>query len=52
MRSLLPAAAADGGWERWGIHGHELEAHEYTMARAHVIARVERTVAARATEAA
>ena len=40
MRSQLPGPASDGGWERWGIHGHRLEAGEYAAARAHVIARV------------
>jgi hypothetical protein len=42
MRTPLPAAAATGVWERWGIHGHELEAKEYVRTRAHVEARVAR----------
>jgi len=41
MRTELPAAAANGGWERWGIHGHELEADEYAEALAHVTQRVQ-----------
>src|SRR6185295_8236946 len=32
MRSALPPGARDGGWERWGIHGHGLEAAEYASA--------------------
>lgn len=40
MRSQLPAAASDGSWECWGIHGHALEAAEYAAAREHVVKRV------------
>ena len=40
VRSQLPVPAADGGWERWGIHGHALEAAEYAVARADVVRRV------------
>jgi hypothetical protein len=29
MRSPLPKGAEGGAWERWGIHGHALEAEEY-----------------------
>ena len=29
MRTPLPEEASRGGWERWGIHGWELEAEEY-----------------------
>jgi hypothetical protein len=45
MRSALPAAAADGAWERWGIHGRALEREEYAAARAHIIERVRAMVA-------
>jgi len=45
MRSSLPEPAADGGWERWGIHGHRLESEEYAAALAHVVARVRARVA-------
>src|SRR6185437_2833239 len=44
MRSPLPEAAQDGGWERLGIHGHALEAEQFAAARADVVARVERMV--------
>jgi hypothetical protein len=47
MRSPLPAAAEDGGWERWGIHGHALEAEQHARARAQIAARVESLVASR-----
>jgi hypothetical protein len=40
MRSALPRAASVGQWERWGIHGHSLEAVEYAAALAHVRERV------------
>jgi len=46
MRSDLPPAAADGGWERWGIHGHALEAGEYGEALARLAERVRARVAA------
>ena len=44
MRTALPAGAENGGWERWGIHGHALEAQEYRAARAHVVRRVQAMV--------
>ncbi len=40
MKSPLPAAATDGSWERYGIHGHALEAAEYIKARADVVRRI------------
>lgn len=40
MQSALPREAADGGWERWGIHGHALEDEEYGAALRHVMERV------------
>jgi hypothetical protein len=52
MRSQLPAAAADGGWERWGIHGHALESEEYRAARAHLVQRVQARVSERSRQAA
>jgi hypothetical protein len=52
MNSHLPKAAAEGRWERWGIHGHVLEAVEYDAALASVIRRVQAMVAAPSTEAA
>lgn len=42
MRTPLPEAAGTGAWERWGIHGHDLEAAEYARTRAYVTARVAR----------
>jgi hypothetical protein len=41
MRSPLPAAAVDGGWHKWGIHGRALEAAEYASARADLARRIE-----------
>jgi hypothetical protein len=52
MHSNLPDRASEGAWERWGIHGHDLEAAEYTAARAHVVARVRVAVSTRAAAAA
>jgi hypothetical protein len=52
MRSELPAPAADGGWERWGIHGQRLESEEYEAALAHVAGRVNGRVARMAQSAA
>ncbi len=52
MSSELPEAAADGGWERWGIHGRALESEEYRAARAHLVERVRATVAASVKTAA
>lgn len=45
MRSELPASASGGGWERWGIHGHALEAEQYTAALDHLTRRVKARVA-------
>lgn len=42
MTTELPAQAGDGVWERWGIHGHALEAEEYAATRQRLIERVER----------
>ena len=44
MRTSLPEPAANGGWERWGIHGHALENEEYAAALAHLTARVQALV--------
>jgi hypothetical protein len=52
MQSELPAGAADGGWVRWGIHGHDLEAREYAAGLAHVAQRVRSLVARAGREAA
>jgi hypothetical protein len=52
MRSDLPEHASAGGWERWGIHGHGLEAEEYVLARAHVVRRVHAMVAVIPSQAA
>ncbi|WP_394835635.1 ferritin-like domain-containing protein [Pendulispora rubella] len=41
MESPLPEAAIGGAWERYGIHGHALELHEYTKARAELLRRIE-----------
>jgi hypothetical protein len=40
MRTPLPAPAAAGAWERWGIHGHALEREEYEKAHRHLVERV------------
>jgi hypothetical protein len=45
MATPLPADAAAGGWERWGIMGSALEAAEYAKARASVLRRVTDLVA-------
>lgn len=45
MRSTLPPGAQDGGWERWGIHGHGLEAAEYASALDQLTERVHAEVA-------
>lgn len=45
MKTELPADAASGGWERWGIMGSALEAEEYGRARASVARRVAELVA-------
>ena len=41
MVSVLPAGAADGAWERYGIHGRALEAAEYRTGREDLIRRVD-----------
>jgi hypothetical protein len=41
-RARLPTQADDGAWERWGIHGHALEAEAYASALADARRRVER----------
>jgi hypothetical protein len=52
VRSRLPEPAANGGWEHWGIHGHALEAAEYSAARAHVVRRVHAMISSPSTAAA
>jgi hypothetical protein len=47
MRTPLPEPAADGSWEKWGFHGHALEAAEYARARAYVVQRVTQMAEAR-----
>ena len=42
MDSSLPAAAEDGGWERYGIHGRALEAEQFAETRVDIVWRVER----------
>lgn len=44
MRSQLPDPAADGEWERWGLHGRRLESEEYASALARLIDRVHASV--------
>ncbi len=39
--SALPAAARDGSWERYGIHGAALEHDEHARARADLVRRIE-----------
>lgn len=39
--SALPEAAATGAWERYGIHGRELEAAEHAKARADLVRRTQ-----------
>jgi hypothetical protein len=45
IHSQLPASAADGGWEPWGIHGHRLESEEYAAALTQLAERVSDKVA-------
>ena len=52
MDSGLPEEASGGAWEKWGIHGHRLEAEEYRAALAHLVRRVQRRVALPARKAA
>ena len=40
VRSDLPEGARDGNWERYGVHGAQLEAEEHAKARADVVRRV------------
>ena len=44
--SSLPVEARDGSWEKWGIHGLELEAEEYAAMRAYVEHKVRAMVSA------
>lgn len=41
LHSALPAGAADGSWEHFGIHGHALEHAQYARARHDIARRVE-----------
>ncbi len=52
MNSDRPDPAANGEWERWGIHGHALEANEYAAGREHVIQRTRALVARQLSDAA
>ncbi|MEZ4301671.1 MAG: ferritin-like domain-containing protein [Polyangiaceae bacterium] len=51
MHSDLPAPAEDGSWERYGIHGRELEACQFKETRAHIVQRIERLLAAQEARA-
>jgi len=46
MSSPMPAQARDGGWERWGIMGAELEAEEHDATRADLERRIAQAIAA------
>lgn len=46
VHSDLPAAAEEGAWERWGIHGRALEAAELAGTRADLVRRVQRMIGA------
>jgi len=39
MVSPMPAPAAQGAWEKWGLHGQPLEAQEYASTRAQLMQR-------------
>jgi hypothetical protein len=52
MGSRLPEQASNGGWEKWGIHGHRLETQEYGAALAHLAERVRHRVARSSERAA
>ena len=52
VRPRLATLADDGAWERWGIHGHALEAEAYASALADVGRRVQRLTAVDARAAA
>ncbi len=52
MTSPLPEGAAAGGWERFGIHGHALEAEEFQKARRYLVERVGRLTTPRLAAAA
>ncbi len=41
-RARVATAADEGAWERWGIHGHALEAESYDAAMADARRRVQR----------
>lgn len=41
-RERLPTAADEGAWERWGIHGHALEAESYARTLDDARRRVQR----------
>jgi hypothetical protein len=47
LRTPVPDGAREGAWERFGIHGHALEARCYEQARANLVTRVERLCAPR-----
>ena len=51
MQSPLPEGAAQGGWERYGVHGHALEAEEFARARADLSRRVTALVGQQAAAA-
>lgn len=46
VTSPIPLAARDGGWERWGIMGEELEAEEHDATRADLERRIAQAIAA------
>lgn len=52
MASPLPDAARGGGWERYGIQGHALEAEEHAKARAELVLRVHKLVGSKTKVAA
>jgi hypothetical protein len=42
MHSPLPPEAGDGSWEKWGIHGHPLEADVYAHCLRDIKTRIQR----------
>jgi len=50
--SNVPAAARDGSWEAFGLHGEALEAEEHQRARADLVRRVNALLAATERQAA
>jgi len=52
MHSELPDAASGGNWERWGIHGRQLEDEEYRKALGHLLDRVQKLVEGSLAQAA